>query len=31
MKNPKMYDSYVLWIVLLANILMLAVYVAGHI
>lgn len=29
MKNPKIYDSYSLWIVILANILILAVYVAG--
>jgi hypothetical protein len=29
MKKPKIYDSYPLWIVILANILMLAVYVAG--
>ena len=29
MKNPKIYDSYPLWIVILANISMLAVYVAG--
>ena len=29
MKNPKRYDNYSLWIVILANILMLAVYVAG--
>ncbi|MBA7681635.1 hypothetical protein ES703_89975 [subsurface metagenome] len=29
MKNPKMYDNYPLWIVIPANILMLAVYVAG--
>jgi hypothetical protein len=29
MKKPKIYDNYPLWIVILANILMLAVYVAG--
>ena len=29
MKNPKIYDSYPLWIIILANILLLAVYVAG--
>ena len=29
MKNPKIYNNYPLWIVILANILMLAVYVAG--
>ncbi|NAS89259.1 hypothetical protein C4E24_05915 [ANME-1 cluster archaeon AG-394-G21] len=29
MKKPKIYDNYSLWIVILANILMLAVYVAG--
>ena len=29
MKNPEILDSYPLWIVILANILMLAVYVAG--
>jgi hypothetical protein len=29
MKNPKIYDNYPLWIVILANILILAVYVAG--
>ena len=29
MKNPKIYNNYPLWIVILANILILAVYVAG--
>jgi len=29
MKNPKIYDNYPLWIVILANIIMLAVYGAG--
>ncbi|MEA2037451.1 MAG: hypothetical protein U9O94_08120 [Nanoarchaeota archaeon] len=29
MKNPKIYGSYPLWIVIIANILMLAVYAAG--
>jgi len=29
MKKPKIYDNYSLWIVILANILILAVYVAG--
>jgi hypothetical protein len=29
MKKPKIFDSYPLWIVILANILILAVYVAG--
>ena len=29
MKTTKIYDSYPLWIVILANILLLAVYVAG--
>jgi len=29
MKKPKIYDNYPLWIIILANILMLAVYVAG--
>ena len=29
MKKPKIYESYPLWIIILANILLLAVYVAG--
>ena len=29
MKKPKIFDSYPLWIIILANILILAVYVAG--
>ena len=29
MKNPKIYESYPLWVVIISNILMLAVYIAG--